>query len=322
MAVERVITAQGGNDSPVVPSAGQHRVRFYDRDDQLVAELAGALVEALTQGEAFVCVATAEHRAQLEATLAARGVDLQAAPYWALDAAELLSSFMADGHPHPALFESAVGALLEDAGAGGRPVQVYGEMVALLWAQGDAGAALELEELWNVLARTRDFALLCGYPTTALETAGLAEASAACAAHTAVLPPASYAGPPEAPVVPGSIVLLPVHEAVPAARRFLMSVLPIGLEDEQRSDAALMVSELATNAVRHASSAFRLSVRESDGVVRITVQDAAWSAPRPGDAAPEDRGGRGVSIVGALADEWGYDLLGDGKAVWAELALP
>jgi len=321
MTVGRVITAQAGNDVPVVPSPHEHLVRFYDRDDELVAELCGAVVEALARGEAFVCVATPEHRSALEALLTARGVELSA--YCGLDAAELLDRFMVAGHPHPAFFESVVGPVLDAAAAGGRPVRVYGEMVALLWENGDAPAAIELEALWNALARTRDFSLLCGYPTTALDTASLAETNAACAAHTAVLPPASYgAGAPAEPVVPGSVVLVGVPEAVPAARRFLTSALPGGIHDDVRADAELVVSELATNAVRHAGSAFRLSVRQLDGAVRLTVQDAAQTEPQQRTAAPEDRGGRGMSIVGKVAGSWGYDRLGDGKVVWAELSLP
>jgi anti-sigma regulatory factor (Ser/Thr protein kinase) len=322
MPGERVITAERGNDNAVATSPREHLMRLYDRDDELVAELAGAVLEALTRGEAFVCVATEEHRQALEAMLAGRGIDLVAAGYRGIDAAELLQRFMADGHPDPVRFEQVVGALLDEAGAAGRPVRAYGEMVALLWEDGNAGAAIELEGLWNDLARDRSFALLCGYPTTALETGSLEEMNEACEAHTAVVPPLSYAtSAPLAPVAPGSVVLVGVPEAVPAARRFLQTALPAVSEDV-RGDAELVVSELATNAVRHSQSAFRLSVRHEDGVVRLAVQDAGLAPPRPRTATPEDHGGRGIAIVGKVARSWGYDRLDDGKVVWAELADP
>jgi anti-sigma regulatory factor (Ser/Thr protein kinase) len=216
-----------------------------------------------------------------------------------------------------------VGSLVDAAGAGGRHVRAYGEMVALLWEQGDPGAAIELEGLWNDLAETRVFSLMCGYPATALETASLGDTNGACDAHTAVLPPLSYSTALPVPplVAPHSVVLVGVPEAVPAARRFLQSVLPPALSDHVRGDAELVESELATNAVRHSQSAFRLSVRQEDGVVRLSVQDAGQSPPRPRKASPEDHGGRGISIVGSVATSWGYDPLDDGKVVWAELAV-
>ena len=81
----------------------------------------------------------------------------------ARDAAATLSSFMVDGMPDPARFEAVVGELLDAAGAG-REVRVFGEMVALLVAEGKPDAALSLEALWNDLQERHTFALLCAYP--------------------------------------------------------------------------------------------------------------------------------------------------------------
>lgn len=306
----------------MVLGSHQHRVRFYDRDDELVAELTGVVVEAMARAQPMLCVATPAHREALESLLTARGVDVRAAcasgAYRPHDAADTLSLFMRGGHPDPQLFESSVGALLEDASALGRPM-VYGEMVALLWERGEHDAALELEELWNDLAGTRDFNLLCAYPTTALETASLAATNRVCATHTHVLAPGSYDTAPAPPVVPGSLVMVAVPEAVPAARRFVAATLPADLPSALRDDAELVVSELATNAVRHAGSAFRLSVQDLGSGVRVTVQDSGEAVPRERHPSPDEHGGRGVAIVSKLASRWGYDLLGDGKVVWAEL---
>ena len=93
-----------------------------------------------------------------------------------------------------ASFEAEVGQVIRAAGAAGHPVRVYGEMVALLWDAGQLNAALELEGLWNDLARDIPFGLYCGYPESPVsgadQRAALAEV---CRLHGAVVgsrPPA------------------------------------------------------------------------------------------------------------------------------------
>ncbi|MDP9275804.1 MAG: MEDS domain-containing protein [Chloroflexota bacterium] len=49
-------------------------------------------------------------------------------------------------------------------------MRVFGEMVALLWAEGDRNGALVLEELWNDLTRRLSFPLLCAYPASFFST--------------------------------------------------------------------------------------------------------------------------------------------------------
>lgn len=308
----------------MVSARHDHVVRFYDRDDELVAELAGFVVEALACAEPLVCIATREHREALEALLTARGTDLDEAvssgAYTALDAAEALAGFMVAGRPDPDRFERVVGGLLDDVNRSGAPVRAYGEMVALLWAEGNEAAAIELEQLWNDLADSRDFSLLCAYPTTALLTAPLQDTNRVCALHSEVRAPDSYiAGGPDELVIDDSVVLVAVPEAVAAARRFVERSLPLDADVELREDAELVVSELATNAVRHASSAFRLSVRQDGPGLRVAVEDADVRSPREQKPGPDERGGRGVGIVGKLSTRWGYEVREAGKVVWAEL---
>ena len=112
------------------------------------------------------------------------------ARYLALDAAELLGRFMVGGAPDPQRFGDVVGEVLRDAaGRGNGEVRAYGEMVALLCAEGNHQAAVQLEELWNDLARVHRFSLLCSYPLDAFprrEHQALFEH--VCAAHSRVLP--------------------------------------------------------------------------------------------------------------------------------------
>jgi hypothetical protein len=78
---------------------------------------------------------------RFEAALADAGVDLEAAVgegrYLAFDAAAVLTRFMVAGRPNASRFRETVGPLVDRAAEGGRRVRVYGEMVALLWDDGD-----------------------------------------------------------------------------------------------------------------------------------------------------------------------------------------
>jgi hypothetical protein len=82
-----------------------------------------------------------------------------------VDAEATLSQFMVGGMPDPTRFRAAVVPLLQQAcrGRTGCVVRAYGEMVDVLWKAGHTVAAVRLETLWNQLAHSQSFALLCGY---------------------------------------------------------------------------------------------------------------------------------------------------------------
>ena len=87
-----------------------------------------------------IVIATPEHRLEFETRLGQAGVDLAAArddgSYLALDAAQTLSELMAADQLDGAAFDRVIGTVIAAAGAGGRPVRAFGEMVALLWDDG------------------------------------------------------------------------------------------------------------------------------------------------------------------------------------------
>ena len=85
-------------------------------------------------------------------------------------------------------------------------------------------------------------------------------------------------------------------------------------------DAALVVSELVTNAVTHASSACAVVVNRSGSGVRIEVRDEGQGTPDPQPPSSTAEGGRGLMIVSALAKAWGIDTAPPTKSVWVELA--
>lgn len=108
-----------------------------------------------------------------------------------------------------------------------------------------------------------------------------------------------------------------------AARHFVdLELSSHGLEAVV-PDARLVVSELVTNAVRHAGSRFSVTVDVTDGVVLLRVTDPSSTLPFPVHATPLMDSGRGLIIVAELAEDWGVTLEPQGgKSVWAHIATP
>jgi anti-sigma regulatory factor (Ser/Thr protein kinase) len=89
--------------------------------------------------------------------------------------------------------------------------------------------------------------------------------------------------------------------------------------ENQQSDMLLVVSELATNAVIHAQSAFVVVVRQGDDGLGVAVADDNADEPSPRSPSPTREGGRGLRIVQQLTRLWGVlRVPGDGKVVWAK----
>jgi len=175
----------------------QHFVQFYEDDQFLVESVGGFVGAGLGAGDAAIVIATAAHRAALEERLELQGLDLAAVRaqgrFVALDAAETLSRFMVDGSPDKTLFTKTVGSVVAHAATGQRGVRAFGEMVALLWAEGNAPAAIRLEELWNELARSHSFSLFCAYPMNGFRGASHGDSFLhICKEHSRVIPSESY----------------------------------------------------------------------------------------------------------------------------------
>ena len=104
-----------------------------------------------------------------------------------LDAEETLALFMVNGIPDPSRFKAMIGAVIAELAGGPRPriVRAYGEMVNLLWRDGNHDGAIRLEVLWNELAMSHNFALLCGYARAHVSALGVLNV---CNQHTHVLP--------------------------------------------------------------------------------------------------------------------------------------
>ena len=120
----------------------------------------------------------------------------------------------------------------------------------------------------------------------------------------------------------------PVPESAGRARRSARTMLNDWRLGHLVEDVDLVVSELVTNALLHtgegidaAPAPIRLELDLSGGRLTCRVVDSSPLPPMPEEAADTAESGRGLVLVDALAAEWDWEDLPDGKAVWAAFEL-
>jgi serine/threonine-protein kinase RsbW len=112
-----------------------------------------------------------------------------------------------------------------------------------------------------------------------------------------------------------------IPQSVQAARRFATDTL-VDSSLETREAVELMVSELATNCIRHERASFHITIRRSPEEIRIEVTDSGSGTPTMRSPAPTEPSGRGLQIVDMLSDQWGVEPeLPAGKTVWFTLPV-
>jgi anti-sigma regulatory factor (Ser/Thr protein kinase) len=129
-------------------------------------------------------------------------------------------------------------------------------------------------------------------------------------------------------VTEASVLLLPfAASSVGAARRRLVSdLIAANVYDSAVCDIALVISELFSNALRHAvplpGSKIRVAWRIDAESVRVSVSDGGGqTAPELGEPTQGATGGRGLRIVEKLSRCWGTSTGDDGTTVWAEVPV-
>ena len=297
-----------------------HVVQFYGHEEELADRVAGYLLAALQRDGVAVVIATAAHRRAFEGRLRKAGVDLAAAArsgsYLALDASDTVRVLMSGGRLDRDAFDRVVGGLIRRAGQQGRPVRAYGEMVTLLWEAGLVNAAVQLEESWDALGLRHAFSLFCSYPASLVSGDGHLEAFAeVCRLHHSVV------GGWPAPAAPGATRTFAWSGDAPAAARHFAvdAVRRLGAAD-LADDTALVVTELAANAMVHAGTGFTVDLAAGPDVLRISVRDGSPLPPGAAAAGLPAVPLHGLGAVAALARRWGVEPLGhSGKSVWVEL---
>jgi signal transduction histidine kinase len=180
------------------PEPHSHAVQFYDSDEFLYSAVGQFLAAGIEAGERLVVVASAAHNAGFVAYLSERKLEgaLNTGQLVLHEARTTLARFMVDGVVDADKFRQVLSGVLAQARAGGHAhtrVRAYGEMVDLLWRDGNSSAAIRLEQLWNEQAQHHSFELLCAYAMGGFYRDGDHERFLeVCGTHTHVFPTESY----------------------------------------------------------------------------------------------------------------------------------
>ncbi|HWB75295.1 MAG TPA: ATP-binding protein [Nannocystaceae bacterium] len=181
---------------PFVPPpdehAAEHAVQFYDSDQGLGEVVADFAEHGLWNGDGVVVIVTPAHRRCFLGALAARGIDpdavMRGGQLIVLDAIGVLRTFMHGGLPDPVAFRTEIGGALDRATAAGSTgrSRAFGEMVDVLWRDGEREATLVLEQLWSELQRKRRLSLLCAYSIAEFSRVGDVREVCECHGHVLV----------------------------------------------------------------------------------------------------------------------------------------
>lgn len=169
----------------------EHLVQIYEDDAVFLDTLEGFVAGGLKAGDGVIVIATTPHIRGLDERLSSVGIDVDAArdngDYVVLDAEETLSKFITNGWPDDDKFRELVTGVLSLVRGDERRVRAFGEMVAVLWAQGHNAATVRLEYLWHNLCQERDFSLFCAYPKIGFTEFALKSLQDICDVHSRVI---------------------------------------------------------------------------------------------------------------------------------------
>lgn len=235
------------------------------------------------------------------------------------------------GHPPPLLLRDGTATFLTEGS---------GVLLGVTAGAGMAEATTELREgdllvlYTDGLVERRDESLQTGLErlAAAVQRAGVTDPEVLCEALLEAMVPATSTRDDDLAILvarvtcgdpaPGvhRLEFEPAAASVALTRGFTAGVLEGAGWRDQVDTAVLLVSELVTNAVRHARGPFGLVVRFADDAVEFCVEDGDPQVPVARRAGPLDESGRGFVLVGALADDWGVRSAPGGKATWFSLA--
>ena len=172
----------------------RHEVEVYPNDAALVNSFARLIQATLAVGNVVIVIATESHRAEILDRLKADQMDMEAATeqkrYVALDRDEILAAIMVNDLPDPIRCAKLVGdviAAVKDAQKQTPGVVICGECAPALLDRGNSEAAVQLEHMWDEIARRHNADVLCGYlwSTFSLEKSNSAF-QRICAEHSAI----------------------------------------------------------------------------------------------------------------------------------------
>jgi len=177
-----------------VADSGGHAMQVHGELEPFLDGLAAFFDLSLRRGDATCVIATGDIRAGLNARLQARGWQTEGpsanARYLVVDAAAALNRFMRNGLPDMRVLHEIAEELetyrASVTGEDKARLTIFGNMVVMLLAEGNASGAMALENLWNKATYDRPFFTLCGYPAACFNGGEPGLLDRACAEHWAI----------------------------------------------------------------------------------------------------------------------------------------
>lgn len=173
--------------------AHDHLVQFYDGEEFLIKTVINFIAPALLCGEGVLLIATHAHLRILNSSLQELQLKplefIQSGQLVMLDAEETLKQITSQGQIESNKFDTVLGSLLTEMEPRFETIKAFGEMVNVLWQQGNHKAALELERIWNSSLEKKNVTHLCAYSMDTLceERDGVSFMDI-CNCHSHVLP--------------------------------------------------------------------------------------------------------------------------------------
>lgn len=167
-----------------------HCVQIYEDDLAFLDALEGFVAGGIRQGDGIILIGTPVHLSALRSRLIRNGFDVDAAiardQYVALDAREILQKFMVNGWPDQVLLEKTLDEVMSKVRTHHRKVRAFGEMVALMWAEGQHAATIHLENMWTRMCKREAFSVFCAYPNAVFTHDARESIAQVCASHSKV----------------------------------------------------------------------------------------------------------------------------------------
>jgi signal transduction histidine kinase len=182
---------------PGEQSREEHFVQFYESENFLIDSITGFVSLGFDSGDTVFVLATASNLNSLRERLLEQKIDIEqleaVGRFVALDAEKVHADLTVDGVLCRERFNQFFGSLLSQARDAHRPIRVFGELVAVLWAQGKYATAIQVEELWNGLKSQTPFSLFCAYPLQGFAGEDLSgPLKQICLTHSRIIPAESY----------------------------------------------------------------------------------------------------------------------------------
>jgi MEDS: MEthanogen/methylotroph, DcmR Sensory domain len=164
-----------------------HILQVYDTEEVFLETLAGYVGTGILIGDCCVAVFTKAHLASLNERLRKQGIDVDDAikdgRYIGIIAEEILPKFVVAGVFNELLFNLAMSPIFDKCQECKCPIRAGGEMVALLAAEGNWSAVLQLEQAWNKLHEQHHMTIYCAYPKSAFVNGNMPNGAKICSEH-------------------------------------------------------------------------------------------------------------------------------------------